>query len=78
MVVKGRVRDTAWFAITLNTWPGVKDALEAWLRPENFDGSGEQRMSLQVGGNYTFRQVSSHDRSPGAESVDAEGNILFD
>ena len=56
MVVKGRVRDTAWFAMTLDTWPGVKDALEAWLRPDNFDGSGKQRMNLQVGEDYTFRQ----------------------
>lgn len=78
MVVKGRVRDTAWFAITLDTWPMVKDALEAWLRPENFDGNGRQRLSLQVGGAYTFRQVLSRDRSPGAESVSVEGNILFD
>ena len=77
MVVKGRVRDTAWFAITLDTWPMVKDALEAWLRPENFDGNGRERLSLQVGGDYTFRQVLSRDRSSGAESVGEEGNVLF-
>lgn len=76
MVVKGRVRDTAWFAITLDTWLGVKDALEAWLRPENFDENGRQRMGLQVGGDYTFRQVLSRDRSPGAESVGGEGNVV--
>lgn len=42
MIVKGRSRDTAWFAIVEEDWPCVKAALEAWLRPENFDASGNQ------------------------------------
>ena len=46
MVIKGRNRDTAWYAITDEEWPRVRDAFEAWLAPENFDGAGRQRRSL--------------------------------
>lgn len=46
MVVKGRNRDTAWYAITDRRWPGVRAAFEAWLDPENFDADGRQRRSL--------------------------------
>lgn len=45
-VVKGRNRDTAWFAAIDAEWPGLKEAFEAWLAPSNFDGSGQQRESL--------------------------------
>ena len=46
MIVKGRNRDTAWFAIIDGEWPAVRAAFEAWLEPENFDASGRQRASL--------------------------------
>ena len=46
MVVKGRNRDTAWYAITDRRWPGVRRAFEAWLDPSNFDADGRQRRSL--------------------------------
>jgi RimJ/RimL family protein N-acetyltransferase len=46
MVVKGRNRDTAWFAMTDGDWPLRRAAFEAWLAPENFDESGRQRQSL--------------------------------
>jgi RimJ/RimL family protein N-acetyltransferase len=46
MVVKGRNRDTAWFAITDDQWPGIRSGFEAWLSPENFDASGAQRRAL--------------------------------
>jgi RimJ/RimL family protein N-acetyltransferase len=46
MVVKGRSRDTAWFAMLDSEWPARKAALEAWLDPSNFDAEGRQRMSL--------------------------------
>lgn len=39
---KGRNRDTAWFAATDQDWPGLQAAYEAWLRPENFDPTGQQ------------------------------------
>ncbi len=41
-VVKGRNRDTAWFAMIDREWPALKSAYAAWLRPANFDASGRQ------------------------------------
>ena len=46
MVIKGRNRDTAWFAITDDRWPAIRDAFETWLAPSNFDADGQQRLSL--------------------------------
>jgi RimJ/RimL family protein N-acetyltransferase len=45
-VVKGRNRDTAWFAAIDAEWPGLKEAFEAWLAPSNFDAVGQQNESL--------------------------------
>ncbi len=46
MVVKGRNRDTAWFAMQDRDWPRIRAAFERWLHPENFDSNGRQRRSL--------------------------------
>jgi RimJ/RimL family protein N-acetyltransferase len=46
MVVKGRNRDTAWYAITDEEWPAVRAGLIAWLSADNFDEAGRQRRSL--------------------------------
>jgi RimJ/RimL family protein N-acetyltransferase len=46
-VVKGHNRDTAWFAITEERWPGVRGAFEQWLSSENFAADGGQRSSLR-------------------------------
>jgi RimJ/RimL family protein N-acetyltransferase len=46
MVVKGRNRDTAWYAITDKTWPATRAGFQAWLAAENFDGEGRQRRGL--------------------------------
>jgi RimJ/RimL family protein N-acetyltransferase len=46
MVVKGRNRDTAWFAITDDEWPAVRAGFRAWLSPDNLDAAGRQRRSL--------------------------------
>jgi RimJ/RimL family protein N-acetyltransferase len=46
MVVKGRNRDTAWFAMLDQEWPERKRAFEAWLDPANFDSAGKQKGSL--------------------------------
>ncbi len=46
MVVKGRNRDTAWYAITDDEWPAIRRGFEAWLAPENMDDEGRQRRSL--------------------------------
>jgi RimJ/RimL family protein N-acetyltransferase len=47
MVIKGRSRDTAWFAITDGDWRGgLAAACAAWLEPGNFDAAGRQRRRL--------------------------------
>ena len=45
-VVKGRNRDTAWFASIDAEWPVLKAAFETWLDPANFDTGGVQRQRL--------------------------------
>lgn len=45
-VVKGRNRDTAWFAIIDKEWPALREAYEVWLNPANFDERGQQRERL--------------------------------
>jgi RimJ/RimL family protein N-acetyltransferase len=49
VVYKDRNRDTAWFSITDAEWPAIRDGLQAWLAPSNFDGAGLQRHSLRLG-----------------------------
>ncbi|MGO4258384.1 GNAT family N-acetyltransferase [Marmoricola sp. RAF53] len=46
LVYKGRNRDTAWFSITDVEWPAVRERLEAWLAPGNFDPDGNQVAAL--------------------------------
>ena len=46
MVVKGRNRDTAWFAITDEEWPAIRRGYEAWMAFDNFGSEGCQRRSL--------------------------------
>jgi hypothetical protein len=46
MVVKGRSRDTAWYALLDHEWPGARAAFEKWLDPGNFDSAGRQRRAL--------------------------------
>ena len=48
MVMKGKNRDTAWFAMTDDDWPRVKQAFQRWLDPSNFDENGQQKQSLSV------------------------------
>lgn len=45
-VVKGRNRDTAWFAAIDSEWPALREAFEAWLSPSNFDADGNQHERL--------------------------------
>jgi RimJ/RimL family protein N-acetyltransferase len=47
LILKGRNRDTAWFSITDDEWPAIRDGFEAWLAPASFDGEGRQRLSLR-------------------------------
>lgn len=46
MVIKGRNRDTAWYAITDEEWPPIRAGFQGWLVPENFDVRGRQRRPL--------------------------------
>jgi RimJ/RimL family protein N-acetyltransferase len=46
MIVKGRSRDTTWFAMLDSEWPARKAAFERWLAPENFDRDGRQKIKL--------------------------------
>jgi len=48
MIIKGRSRDTAWFAMLDGEWPARKSAFERWLHPSNFDADGRQKSSLSV------------------------------
>jgi RimJ/RimL family protein N-acetyltransferase len=47
MVVKGRNRDTAWYAMLDHEWPALRTAYAAWLAPGNFDGAGRQLRRLE-------------------------------
>ncbi|HMO30686.1 GNAT family N-acetyltransferase [Enterovirga sp.] len=48
MIVKGRNRDTAWYAMLDGDWPSRRRAFELWLDPANFDGEGRQRLALSA------------------------------
>ncbi len=45
-IVKGRNRDTAWFAAIDKEWPALSKAFETYLSPDNFDADGRQKASL--------------------------------
>jgi RimJ/RimL family protein N-acetyltransferase len=55
-VVRGRNRDTNWYAITDGDWPRLRHAFGTWLAPANFDADGRQRRSL--------RDLTRPDRPP--------------
>jgi RimJ/RimL family protein N-acetyltransferase len=46
MIAKGRDRDDAWFAMLDSEWPSRKRNFERWLKPDNFDEKGAQKISL--------------------------------
>ncbi len=45
-IVKGRNRDTAWYAAVDGEWPKLRDVFNAWLADENFTQTGQQVASL--------------------------------
>jgi RimJ/RimL family protein N-acetyltransferase len=45
-VIKGRNRDTAWFAAIDKDWPALEGAYRTWLAPGNFDAQGRQKQAL--------------------------------
>ena len=46
-IIKGRWRDTAWYAQFVEDWPANKRRFELWLADDNFDVDGHQRTSLR-------------------------------
>ena len=49
MIVKGLSRDTAWYAMLDHEWPRIKQHIERWLSPDNFDDKGRQKTRLRAG-----------------------------
>ncbi len=47
-VIKGRNRDTAWFAMTDGDWPKIEAAYTRWLDPQNFISTGREIHSLRT------------------------------
>lgn len=75
MIVKGRNRDTAWFAMLGEEWPQRAFAFETWLAPANFDAEGRQRLALGAlnaptldGGGHALRRADLDDL-PAIEAV---------
>lgn len=48
LVVKGKNRDTAWFAVTDQEWPALREAYEFWLSPSNLRADGRQKERLSA------------------------------
>jgi RimJ/RimL family protein N-acetyltransferase len=48
MIVKGRNRDTAWYAMLDSEWPARKAAFQRWLDLSNFDAEGKQKRRLST------------------------------
>lgn len=46
LVLKGRNRDSSWYAMTDDDWPHVKQAFTTWLADANFDADGRQKVAL--------------------------------
>lgn len=47
-IVRGRNRDTAWYAAMDCEWPALKEAFLRWLSPSNFDEQGKQMTPLSA------------------------------
>lgn len=47
-IVKGRNRDTAWYAAIDSEWPALDAAFQTWLEPANFDADGTQQQPLST------------------------------
>lgn len=61
MIVKGKNRDSAWFAITDGDWAALRPAYDAWLDPGNFDDADQQRVSLS---DLTARALPGRSDGP--------------
>jgi RimJ/RimL family protein N-acetyltransferase len=47
-IIKGRNRDTAWFAMLDHEWPVAEAGFTTWLRPSNFDSKASEKVKLRV------------------------------
>ena len=47
VTARGTNRDTNWYSLLDNEWPGRKRAMQAWLHPSNFDSKGKQKRRLE-------------------------------
>jgi RimJ/RimL family protein N-acetyltransferase len=45
-IVKGRNRDTAWYAVIDRDWPALRACFDHWLAPGSFDDRGRQQLRL--------------------------------
>lgn len=57
-VVKGRNRDTAWYAAIDGEWPALNAAFKTWLSEENFAADGSQTVRLS---DLTRPILANHD-----------------
>ena len=48
MIIKGRNRDTAWYAIIDKDWPRIREGFDTWLDPANFDENGIEKAKLRL------------------------------
>lgn len=46
-IIRGRWRDTAWYAQFAEEWPANKLLIERWLADDNVDANGRQYTSLR-------------------------------
>ncbi len=46
VILKGRSRDTAWYAMLDSDWPAIAAAHRRWLERDNFDAEGRQLLAL--------------------------------
>ena len=46
-IVKGRNRDTAWFAMIDKEWQGIERCFNEFLSEINFDNNGKPKVSLR-------------------------------
>jgi RimJ/RimL family protein N-acetyltransferase len=68
MVVKGKNRDTAWYAMLDSEWPARKAAFVSWLAESNFDAAGRQKRTLRSFG--PLRQPQRRRSDPLPEMMD--------
>jgi hypothetical protein len=57
-IIKGRNRDTAWFAAIDSEWPALAKAFNTWLAADNFTPNGAQKTRLS---DLTAPILVAHD-----------------